>query len=257
MNQFVSELKPPIRKAIENQQFLSTKVEIILRAAAREFNSNNDPMTLITVDESDKVSRKRRYTMESSDCDATQVEDLPGYSPDLKKRHRLNSNSFIYVESNNEGNDFTCSSNSEASDNITLEDLNVNRDLRVEEYDVCVSNNSFHQNLAQNINKHKSTPRKLADGKEVNTDQETQDERRFTGDILDELIRNVLLDTDNDPTFHDVIADAVGELVFLFLCFVKGWFFGIFFCSFILLRLSDGFNLTYLKTPLEFRIIEP
>lgn len=217
VNQFVSQLKPPTRKAIENKKFLSTKVEVILRAAAKEFSINDDPMTLIEGEENEKSSRKRRYTVESSDCDATQVEDLPGYSPDLKKRHRLNSNSFIYLEGNN---DKDGSSNSESSENIPLEELNVNRDLRMEEFDVCVSNNSFIENLAVNINKarliHRSTPKRAEEAKDDDKEQEKLQEEPsnlLTGNILDELIRNVLEDTDNDPTFHDVIADAVGKCI--------------------------------------------
>lgn len=215
VNQFVSELKQPTRKVIENKKFLSTKIEIILRAAAKEFNNNNDPMTLIEGEETEeKASRKRRYTAESSDCDATQVEDLPGYSPELKKRHRLNSNSFIYVEGQDSGSN--CSSISETSDDFALYEMNVKRDLREDEYQACFSN-SFVENLAQNITKEYqkvATPAKIDEEqpeqqKEEYQDQQLQEQSNaLTGDLLDDLIRNVLDETHYEPNFEDVVYDA-------------------------------------------------
>lgn len=213
MNQFVKQLKTPTRKTIENQKFLSTKLEIILRAAAKEFNNyNDDPATLIEGDEvKEKTSRKRRYSVESSDCDATQVEDLPGYSPELKKRHRLNSNSFIYVE----GKDDTCSS--ECSENIPLEDLNFKRDLRSEEFSSIFTNPSFIENLAQNITKakHTSCTPKRSEEKQ-DADDKSNPQEQMTGDILDELIKNVLGEIDNDPEFHVTIEAACGKF-FIFI----------------------------------------
>lgn len=219
----MGKLKPANRKSIESQKFLSTKLEIILRAAAKELEKNDDPMLNQGVEE-ERTSRKRRYSAESSDCAATQVEDLPGYSPDYKKRYRLNSNSFIYVEGNGS------SSSSSDSEIILFEEVNIDRGLRKEEYEVCVSNNSFIENLAQSITKAMDTkctpskkPEEIEDSENVENNQQDQ-QLSHTGDVLDELIRNVLEDTDNDPTFHDVIADAVGELEFLFFS-LKGCFF--------------------------------
>lgn len=217
----MNELKQPTKRVLENQKFLSKKVEIIMRAAAKELENNNDPLTLIKDDEPERTSRKRRYSVESSDCDATQVEDLPGYSPELKKRHRLNSNSFIYLEGNEKISENSSSNSSEVSENIPVESLNINRGLKEKEFEVCF-NDSFIENLAQNINKaksiHKQTPAKPDEipTSDANANQESSSQT-LTGNILDELIRNVLEDTDNDPTFHEIVADAVGEFNIFFI----------------------------------------
>uniref|UniRef100_T1GGV9 Uncharacterized protein n=1 Tax=Megaselia scalaris TaxID=36166 RepID=T1GGV9_MEGSC len=129
----------------------------------------------------------------SSDCDATQVEDLPGYSPELKKRHRLNSNSFIYLEGNEKISENSSSNSSEVSENIPVESLNINRGLKEKEFEVCF-NDSFIENLAQNINKaksiHKQTPAKPDEipTSDAKANQESSSQT-LTGNILDELIR--------------------------------------------------------------------
>lgn len=216
MNQFIKLLKTPTRNALDNQKFLSTKLEIILRAAAKEFNNyNDDPVNDEGEEVKEKTSRKRRYSAESTDCDATQVEDLPGYSPDLKKRHRLNSNSFIYVE------DICFSSNSECSENIPLADLNFKRNLRSEEYGSIFTNFSFIENLAENITKEMlittpKQPEEKQDADDTSNAQEPQEEVIYrSGDVLDELIKNVIGEIDNDPEFEDVAISAICGKLFV------------------------------------------
>lgn len=219
VDQFVNKLKSSTRKSIDSHKCYSTKLETILRATAKELDNNNDVTTHSdnNNDVLEKKARKRSISESSSDCDTTQAEDLPGTSLVLRKKSRLNSNSFIYVEGKE---DSPLSSVTESSENIALEEINLSRALRLQEFEICVSNESFIENLAQTINKAMDTtctPRKPEQPKnDENVEQNQQDQQigSLTGAMLDELIRNVLEDTEKDPTFNDIVADAVGERSF-------------------------------------------
>lgn len=89
----------------------------------------------------------------------------------------------------------------------------------MEKFEVYVSNNLFIDNLVQTISKAWGTntkctpikPEEVKDTENIENNQQDQQQTSLTGNILDELIRNVIGDA------------AVGELELL-LVFLKGSF---------------------------------
>ncbi|KAJ6637164.1 hypothetical protein Bhyg_09892 [Pseudolycoriella hygida] len=207
VNEYMDSLPQSERQTLKIQKTLSGKVNCIIGLLTNTFKPN---------------SRKRPYSMISS-TEATQSNDLPGYEPPLKER-RLSQKLILrrdFTPKQNPAFSAALKQNvqdayfheDQVDENALADQVNNAEKSRLETSrypiftETILENTQFQNVLVDNINRILETSADRVDVSVENTNDSMNN--NSLQEQVKHAIDNIILSTEQDPTFQQVLDDVV------------------------------------------------